>query len=65
MKFDLTREELGVIRDALELKVSSLERRRKALSGSLQLAYAHEVHQAEAVLAKVKKGALDEVPKTG
>lgn len=53
-KIDLTKEEIGYVVGALEMKVASLERARKTLSGSLQLAYAHETTQVQAVLVKIK-----------
>lgn len=61
-KVDLTKEEQAMVVAALELKVSSLERARKGLSGSLQLAYSHEATQATILLVKVK-GATDEAKK--
>lgn len=62
MKIDLSPEERAMVVMALELKVQSLERARKGLSGSLQLAYAHEATQAQSVLVKIK-GATDEAKK--
>lgn len=54
MTVDLNPEELAFVVQALELKVASLERARKNLTGSLQLAYAHEATQASACLVKLK-----------
>lgn len=63
MKLDLNAMELAMVVQALELKISSLERARKNLSGSLQLAYAAETTAAQAVLVKLKGAKPDEEKK--